>query len=93
MILGPDQNSIGKKVFDLKIIQTFPIITTDSGKTKLIADGTEIEIDDYQHFSIPPDLGLHLTKSLGDNRHLRFNLNLVNSEEGILQEDFVRLFT
>jgi len=93
MILGPDQESIGRKVFDLKIIQTFPIITTDPGKTKLIADGTETEIDDYQHFSIPPDLGLHLTKSSGNDRHLRFDLNLVNPEEGTLTEDFVRLFT
>ncbi len=93
MILGPDKESIGRKVFDLKIIQTFPILTTDSGKTKLMADGTETEIDDYQHFSIPPDLGLHLTKTLGENRHLRFNTNLVNQKEGTLTEDFVRLFT
>jgi len=93
MILGTDQASISRKVFDLKIIQAFPIITTDSGKTKLIANGTETAIDNYQHFSIPPDLSLHLTKSLGENRHLRFETNLVNREEGTLTEDFVRLFT
>ncbi len=45
MILGPDRDFISRKVFDLKIIQTFPIITTKSGKTKLRTKKEEIDIN------------------------------------------------
>jgi len=45
MILGPDRDFISRKVFDLKIIQTFPIITTKSGKTKLRTKKEKIDIN------------------------------------------------
>ena len=93
MILGPDRDFIGRKVFDLKITQTFPIITTESGKTKLKTKKEEIDIKEYQHLSIPPDLNLHLTKSIGDKRHLSFYIDLVNHNNGTLKEDLVHLFT
>jgi len=93
MILGPDRDFIGRKVFDLKIIQTFPIITTESGKTKLRTKKEEIDINEYQHLSIPPDLNLHLTKSIREKRHLLFDIDLVNLNDGTLKEDWVHLFT
>lgn len=93
MILAPDKKDIGRKVFDLKIIQSFPIITTDANTTKLITENGEENIMDYQHLSIPPDLNLHLTKSSGKDRHLNFDINLVNGENGTINRDFVRLFT
>jgi len=52
MILDPVRDFISRKVFDLKIIQTFPIITTKSGKTKLRTKKEEIDINEYQHLSM-----------------------------------------
>ena len=60
MILGPDEENIGRKVFDLKIMQTFPIISIDKNNSILLTkDLKETSINGYDHLSIPPDINLH----------------------------------
>ena len=94
MILGPDDQGIGRKVFDLKIIQTFPIFNIKSPKTRLISEKRDIKIDNYQHLSIPPDLNIHLTEGSGKKGgHLYFKIDLVDLEKGRLKKDFAHLFT
>lgn len=94
MILGLDQQNIGRKVFDLKIMQTFPIITIDKDNSILVTkDLKETSINGYDHFSIPPDLNLHLTNHKGLDRHLKFKTDLVDYDSGQLKNNFLHLFT
>ncbi len=94
MVIGEGEDWTDRKVFEIKVVNTFPIITITSHKTKLIANWDSIDIDDYQHFSIPPDLSLHLTKSKGNNPHLWFDTNIVHTN-GTLNHnpEIIRLFT
>ncbi|MBD3311112.1 MAG: hypothetical protein GF349_01280 [Candidatus Magasanikbacteria bacterium] len=95
MILGPDKNNIARKVFDLKIMQTFPIISIDKDNSILVTeDSKDISISGYDHLSIPPDINLHLTnnKTL-DNKHLNFVTNFVDYDSGLLKKDFLHIFT
>ncbi len=94
MILGADANNIGRKVFDLKVMQTFPIISIDNDNSFLITkDFNETSISGYDHLSIPPDLNLHLTKNSGLDRHLSFKTDFVDFNGGLLKNDFLHLFT
>ena len=94
MILGPDVSNIGRKVFDLKIMQTFPIISIDRGGSRLLSrKAKEIPIDEYDHLSIPPDLNLHLTRNTGNKRYLKFRTELVDYKSGLLKVDLLHLFT
>ncbi len=94
MILGADDNNAGRKVFDLKVMQTFPIISIDDDNSILITgDLKETSINGYDHLSIPPDLNLHFTKNDGLNRHLNFKTDFVDFDSGLLRENFLHLFT
>lgn len=94
MILGADDQNIGRKVFDLKIMQTFPIISIDNDNSILVTkDLKEMPINGYDHLSIPPDLNLHLTSHVGLERHLNFKTNFVDYDSGLLKDNFLHLFT
>ncbi|MFH1001381.1 MAG: hypothetical protein V1783_11150 [Bacteroidota bacterium] len=94
MILGADDRDIGKKVFDLKVMQTFPIISIDSDNSILSTKNFRgTLINGYNHLSIPPDLNLHLTKNNGLYRHLNFKTDFVDFDSGLLKENFLHLFT
>ncbi len=94
MILGADDKNIGRKVFDLKIMQTFPIISIDNDNSILVTkDLKEKSISGYDHLSIPPDLNLHLTSHIGPDRHLEFQTDFVDHNSGLLLNDFLHLFT
>jgi hypothetical protein len=94
MILGADDKDVGRKVFDLKVMQTFPIISVDDNDSTLITkDFKETPINGYDHLSIPPDLNLHLTKNNGLDRHLNFKTDLVDFDSGLLRNNFLHLFT
>lgn len=94
MILGADDQNIGRKVFDLKVMQTFPIISIDNDDSILVTkDLKEIPISGYDHLSIPPDLNLHLTNHRGLERHLKFKTDFVDHDSGLLKEGFLHLFT
>jgi hypothetical protein len=94
MIIGPGADSIERKVFDLKITQTFPIISIESGGARLFSKKIkDLPIEEYNHLSIPPDLNLHLTRDTGDEKHLKFKTEVVNYDSGLLKIDFLPLFT
>lgn len=90
MILGPDINNVGRKVFDLKITQTFPIISINRAGSILSSRKTkDMAIEKYDHLSIPPDLNLHLTGDTGYKKHLKFKTDLVNYPKWVIKS---RLF-
>ena len=94
MILGADDKNVGRKVFDLKVMQTFPIISIDNDNSILVTkDLKETSINGYDHLSIPPDLNLHLTENGGLDRHLNFETDFVDFDSGLLRENFLHLFT
>lgn len=93
MILGADDQNIGRKVFDLKVTQTFPIISIDNDSILITKDLKEIPISGYDHLSIPPDLNLHLTNHSGLERHLNFQTDFVDHGGGLLKKDFLHIFT
>jgi hypothetical protein len=94
MILGADDKNIGRKVFDLKIMQTFPIISIDKDNSIFVNKNLkEVSISGYDHLSIPPDLNLHLTDHHGLERHLNFQTNFVDYSSGLLKNKFLHLFT
>ena len=94
MILGADDRDIGRKVFDLKIMQTFPIISIDNDNSILVTKNLEeMPISGYDHLSIPPDLNLHLTSHGGLERHLKFKTDFVDYNTGLLKNNFLHLFT
>lgn len=94
MILGPDDSNVGRKVFDLKITQTFPIISIDRRGSYILSKGfRKIDINEYDHFSIPTDLNLHLTSNTGKQKHLKFKTELVDYRTGFLKINLLHLFT
>lgn len=94
MILGADSENVGRKVFDLKITQAFPIISIDNSNSILVSkDLKEKVLDGYDHLSIPPDLRLHLTSHTNLEKHLNFQTDLVDRDSGLLKSDFQHLFT
>lgn len=89
LIGGFGQDGTGRKVFDLKVTNTFPIISINTQEPQFFvnADGeiTEFSIRN-QHISIPPDLNIHLTPSY----HF-LHKDIIN-ESGLVKNDFVYLF-
>jgi hypothetical protein len=57
-----------RKVIDLKITNSFPIIALQPKTMLVVENGARIDVSGYQHFSIPPDLCIHLTKHVRGNQ-------------------------
>lgn len=49
-------------MIDLKITDSFPLLAIGKDTTLVDKNLTEIVCKDFQHFSIPADLQIHLTK-------------------------------
>ena len=83
---------MGKKVFDLKITDSWPILTIDANQPQFFMDSTGNLTNSkicYQHLSIPPDLALHLTAKNGR----RFLRNALTKSDGSLSDNFLHLFS
>ncbi|MBD3360058.1 MAG: hypothetical protein GF365_05130 [Candidatus Buchananbacteria bacterium] len=84
---GPD--NIGRKVFDLKITNSWPIISISTKQPQFYHDwnGKVNKIDPpNQHLSIPPDLNIHLSPN-----YQFLHRDLVD-DQGNLTVDFAYLF-
>lgn len=90
MIGGSGINGICRKVFDLKITSTWPIISISIKQPQFFRnwDGTTTQIQNpFQHLSLPPDLDIHLSQK--QNHHF-LHRGLVNAS-GNLNYDFAYL--
>jgi hypothetical protein len=89
MICGYGSDNIARKVFDLKITNTWPIISISTKLPQFFRnwDGQITQIQNpNQHLSIPPDLNIHLSPS-----YQFLHRNLVDNG-GNLTVDFAYLF-
>lgn len=91
MISGFGADNTARKVFDLKIMQSFPIVVNESPSTKLITNGKEVNTEGYQHLSIPPDLQMHLAGH-EDLPRIWFDTDIVDDTSGRLKKDLIHLF-
>lgn len=91
MIGGFGADSIGRKVFDLKITNSWPILSISTQQPQLFRnwDGVVSQIQNpFQHLSLPTDLDIHLTQQ--QNHHF-LHRGLVDNH-GSLNYEFVYLF-
>jgi hypothetical protein len=51
-----------RKVVDLKITNSFPLIALEPKATLIAENKTKIDVSGFQHFALPADLSIHLTK-------------------------------
>jgi len=51
-----------RKAIDIKITNAFPMIVLEPISWHIASSGTRTDLSGFQHFSIPPSLGLHFSK-------------------------------
>ncbi len=82
-----------RKVFDLKITNTFPLVTLNSEGEQFVQNssgGIGKSSIEFQHFSIPPDLEVHLSGPAG---HQFFETDLVDPKTKEMKRDFIHMFS
>lgn len=85
-----DEKFPGIKTIDIKITNTFPLITLTE-KTYLLHPKMDSELlVGYDHISLPPDLRLHIT---GKSNHLFFDVQPVRDMLNNSDQDFFHYFT
>ncbi|MBP8688790.1 hypothetical protein KBH77_00350 [Patescibacteria group bacterium] len=89
MICGPDSNDKLRRVFDLKITNGFPIISTTNDDLLIECNNKTIDHANINHISIPADLNIHLTGKL--NEHYFFSETITNN--GLLNKDSYNIFS
>jgi hypothetical protein len=77
------------KMIDLKITNSFPLLTIGKNTSLIFKNSPEICYEDYQHFSIPSDLNIHLTANKKD--HIFFVHEQIQSE--LEKNKAIHLFT
>lgn len=91
MIGGFGADNVGRKVFDLKITNSWPILSISTKQPQFFRnlDGVISQIQNpFQHLSLPPDLDIHLSQK--QNHHF-LHRGLVDNN-GNLNYEFVYLF-
>lgn len=94
MVCSFGNDNTARKVFDLKVTNTWPILSISKKHPQFFRDnsGKTIPIvKPFQHISIPPDLRLHLTEQSSGFHYFLYN-GLVNTD-GTLKNDFVHLLS
>lgn len=61
-----------KKAVDLKITNAFPMIALEPQAWLFTPNEKKLNISGFQHFSIPPDLQIHLTKNKKGQKEYKF---------------------
>ncbi len=89
MIGGSDSNDNFRKVFDLKITNGFPIISTTDKDLSIECNNKIINHTNINHISIPADLNIHLTGK--QNEHYFFIERITNN--GLLNSDSYNIFS
>ncbi len=91
MICGLDTNNVSRKVFDLKITNSWPLLSISTKQPQFFRnwEGVISQIPNpFQHLSLPPDLNIHLSQK--QNHH--FLHRGLADNNGNLNYEFVYLF-
>lgn len=80
-----------RKVLDLKITSGYPTITIPSN-FKVRIPQQDLELNEYQHITIPPDLKLHLTGK-GKPKIWANQFENLLTEEGKLTTEYQKIIT
>lgn len=88
-----DSDGTLRDAFDLKLLaKNFPMISVKATPLRIYSQGSLLASEDYDHFSIPPDLNLHLSDKLSEQHHY-FDTTEVRSQIESTTFEGAELFT